>query len=136
MYCISVLLLSRCMDVESNLGPCGGSCQTSMQRTQECTERRFAHIMQLLAFQNRGLSRKMDTHYGSLEQAFSLFKEELLGLRDEFEQTLRNPCWTISREKSGKSSRTLDNQTGNSWESTRGRQKTKEATSVPLSVLH
>ena len=43
-------------------------------------------MMQLLAFQNSGLSRKMDTHYGSLEKAFSIFKEALLGLRDEFQQ--------------------------------------------------
>ena len=69
--------------------------------------------MQLLAFQNTGLSRKW-THYGSLEKAFWLFQEELLGLRDECQQN--KDCTAprlddLEREKSRDSSRTLDSQT-------------------------
>ena len=75
IYCVSVLLLTRCMDVELNPGPVGGDNFT--ERTQDSHERRFAQILHCLQSQAMGLSRQMYDHFHSLGQSLQRIEEEV-----------------------------------------------------------
>ena len=73
LYCLTVLLLTRCMDVDQNPGPCDGNCSTFMQAAQETIDTRFTQILHRVHQQSVTLSRQMDKSFHRLGQTLKIF---------------------------------------------------------------
>ena len=73
LYCLTVLLLTRCMDVDQNPGPCDGNCSTFMQAAQETIDTRFTQILHRVHQQSVTLSRQMDKSVHRLGQTLKIF---------------------------------------------------------------
>ena len=90
LYCLSVLLLTRCMDVELNPGPCDGNCSTFMQAAQENTDIRFSQILHCLHQQSVTLSRQMEESFYRLGQTLMRIEEDVTRLKHETQDDRRD----------------------------------------------
>ena len=83
LYCLTVLLLTRCMDVEQNHGPYDGNCSTFMQAAQETIDTRFTQILHCVHHRSATLSRQMDKSFHSLGQTLRRIEEDVIRLNNE-----------------------------------------------------
>ena len=86
LYCLTVLLLTRCMDVEQNPGPCDGNCSTFMQAAQETIATRFTKILHCVHHQSATLSRQMDESFHRLGQTLKRIEEDVIRLKNEAQE--------------------------------------------------
>ena len=76
LYCLFVVLLTKCMDVEKNLGP----DETFMTVTQNI-DWRFAEIMQGIQMHTAYINSKMGEKFGSLEQTLGQLTADVSRLK-------------------------------------------------------
>ena len=83
LYCLSVLLLTRCMDVETNPGPCGNDCTSFIQSVQVGIDNRLSQIMHCLHLQSANLCKKIDEHSMKLDQSLKIIVGEVNKLKND-----------------------------------------------------
>ena len=81
VYFLSLLLLTRCMDVEKNPGPNENDWAAFMPMLQEGIERRFSQIIYCLHEQTTAISGKIDEHCNGLEQTLNYIKSDVIKLK-------------------------------------------------------
>ena len=89
LYCLAILLLTRCMDIEPNPGPSGRDCRdcnTFMQTVQEAIENRFTHILQCLHLQNAALCSQLEGSFQRLDQILKRIETDLTKLKQDVQQ--------------------------------------------------
>ena len=87
LYCLFVLLLTQCMDVEKNPGPGPDHTYTSMlQNMQAAMDWRFSELMGSLQSYTAGISKKMDDNFGRLDRTFGQLLEDVVGLKTAVQQ--------------------------------------------------
>ena len=87
LYCLFVLLLTQCMDVEKNPGPGPDHTYTSMlQNMQAAMEWRFSELMGSLQSYTAGISQKMDDDFGRLDRTLGQLLEDVVGLKTAVQQ--------------------------------------------------
>ncbi len=86
LYCLAILLLTRCMDIEPNPGPCGGVCDTFMQTVQEAIENRFTQILQCLHLQNAALCSQLEGSFQRLDQTLKRIETDVTKLKQDVQQ--------------------------------------------------
>ena len=87
LYCLFVLLLTQCMDVEKNPGPGPDHTYTSMfAKHAGCHEWRFFGAEGSLQSYTAGISKKMDDNFGRLDRTFGQLLEDVVGLKTAVQQ--------------------------------------------------
>ena len=87
LYCLFVLLLTQCMDVEKNPGPGPDHTYTSMlQNMQAAMGWRFPELMGSLQSYTAGISQKMDDNFGRLDRTLGQLLEDVVGLKTAVQQ--------------------------------------------------
>lgn len=81
VYFLSLLLLTRCMDVEKNPGPNENDWAAFMPMLQKGIERRFSQIIYCLHEQTTAISGKIDEHCNRLEQTLNYIKSDVIKLK-------------------------------------------------------
>ena len=86
LYCLTALLLTRCMDVEQNPGTCDGNCRAFMQAAEETIDTRFMQILHCVHQQSVTLSRRMDESFHRLGQALKRIEKDVIRLKNEAQE--------------------------------------------------
>ena len=81
VYFLSLLLLTRCMDVEKNPGPNENDWAAFMPMLQEGIQRRFSQIIYCLHEETTAISGKIDEHCNRLEQTLNYIKSDVIKLK-------------------------------------------------------
>ena len=86
LYCLFVLLLTKCMDVEKNPGPGMEYGYSMVQNLQADMERRFSQIMDGLQMHSANISQKMEENFGRLDHTLGQLTEDVVRLKTALHQ--------------------------------------------------
>ena len=96
VYCLTALLLTKCMDVELNPGPNTEHNGSFMGMTQDTMEERFAQLFQCIHFQGVTLSRQMGESFQKLgislkriEDTVNRLKQDVCDNRSDINELLQ-----------------------------------------------